>query len=170
MISIITIRSIGALLLLGTLSGCTPRPQATVATPAEIRAEITASKSPLLLVHAWATWCDPCRDEFPELIRVHQTFKKQGFELLLVSADDPSGMESVDQFLIEQNCPIGTLVSSELNEAFIETLSPEWGGSLPASFFYADGKLLKEWEGKRTYEEYAETISTLLENSNHETR
>ena len=28
----------------------------------------------------------------------------------------------------------------------------------------------KEWEGKRTYEEYAETISTLLENSNHETR
>jgi len=150
-------------LLLAALASCAPRPpEVTVATPAEIKAGIEASSAPLVLVHVWATWCAPCVEEFPELMKVYTQFEKQGLELILVSGDDPGELEAVEAFLVKQNCPVGSLVSTELGQSFIETLSPNWGGALPSSFFYAEGKLLHEFEGKRSYEDYAEQLETLL--------
>jgi len=142
------------------LAACKPlQPTATAATPAEI-AETLKSADQLTLVHVWATWCGPCRDEFPELVEVLRHFPN--LDVLLLSADDPAETESVEDFLLEYGSPVGSLVSTELNAEFIEAVSPNWGGSLPATFFYRNGKIVREWEGKRTYEEYVETIDTLL--------
>jgi thiol-disulfide isomerase/thioredoxin len=150
-------------LLLAALVSCAPQPpEISVATPGDIKARIKTSTAPLVLVHVWATWCVPCIEEFPELMKVHTNFEQRGLELILVSADDPDEIEAVEKFLVKQNFPVGSLVSTELSQNFIETLSPRWGGSLPSSFFYADGKLLHEWEGKRTYRDYAERIEKLL--------
>lgn len=142
------------------LAACKPPlPAATVATPAEI-AETLESTDQLTLVHLWATWCGPCRDEFPELVEVMHHFPK--LDILLISADDPADTAPVESFLLEYGSPAGSLVSTELNSAFIEAVSPNWGGSLPATFFYRDGKVVREWEGKRTYGEYVDAIETLL--------
>ncbi len=154
----------GTLLLSALLLSCTPTPVATPATPAKIKATIESSKAPLTLVHVWATWCDPCRAEFPELMEVYNHFKAQGMELVLISVDEPADVEFVQAFLEEHNCPVGSLISTELSQKFIETLSPNWAGSLPSSFFYAKGALAAEWEGKRTYAQYAEQIEKLLNN------
>jgi thiol-disulfide isomerase/thioredoxin len=151
------------ILLVAALVSCAPEPPAvSIATPGEIKARIEASTAPLVLVHVWATWCVPCIEEFPELMKVHTQFEGRGLELILVSGDDPDELEPVEKFLLKQNCPVGSLVSTDLSQVFIETLSPNWAGALPASFFYADGKLLHEWEGKRTYQEYAEQLETML--------
>lgn len=155
-----------AVVLLAALVSCAPPPpEVSVATPGEIRARIEASTAPLVLVHVWATWCVPCVVEFPELMKVYEQFEGQGLELILVSGDDPGELEAVRNFLVEQNCPVGSLVSTELGRDFIETLSPNWGGALPSSFFYAEGRLLHEWEGKRSYEDYAEQLETRLRRS-----
>jgi thiol-disulfide isomerase/thioredoxin len=141
-------------------SGCKPpAPEAVPATPSEIVSKIRNVKK-LTLVHVWATWCAPCRDEFPELMHVIKEFPK--LDVILVSGDDPKEIQQVNEFLAEYESPIGSMVSTELNQEFIEAFSPEWAGSLPATFFYSDGRLVAEWEGKRTYEEYKETIETLL--------
>ncbi|VGO16063.1 Thiol-disulfide oxidoreductase ResA [Pontiella desulfatans] len=151
---------IAAALFLGS---CKPAPPtAAPATPVEIGQRIANAKAPLTLVHVWATWCDPCREEFPELVNIHHTYAGKGLELILVSADDPAATAEVEAFVAEHGSPVGSLVATELNQAFIETLSPDWGGALPASFFFKGGKIVSEWEGKRTYEEYAQTIETLL--------
>lgn len=155
--------SVLGVFLIAALVSCAPQPpEITIATPSDIKARIETSAAPLVLVHVWATWCVPCVDEFPELMKVYEHFENQGLELILVSADDPDEIDSVEKFLQKQNCPVGSLVSTELSQKFIETLSPNWTGSLPSSFFYADGKLIHEWEGKRTYEDYAEQLETLL--------
>lgn len=149
----------------GIIAGCNPAPApiGMIATPMEIKASISNSVAPLTLVHVWATWCDPCRDEFPELMEAYRDTHERGLSLQLVSADDPADMETVNQFLRKQRSPVDSLVSTELSEDFIELFSTNWSGSLPASFFFDEnGKLVDEWSGKRSYDEYIQTIEQLL--------
>jgi len=132
------------------------------ATPQAIRQRVEASEAPLTIVHAWATWCDPCREEFPEVMKVLERYEERGVRLILISADEPDETELVEAFLTEHLSTIGSLVTTELSESFIEALSPTWTGALPASFFYRNGRLVKEWEGIRSFDHYSETIDALL--------
>ena len=42
----------------------------------------------VVLVNFWATWCPPCRKEFPSLGRVRKLFKPEDFEVLAVNVDE----------------------------------------------------------------------------------
>ena len=41
----------------------------------------------LLLIDFWAAWCNPCRQENPNLVRVYNQYHKKGFDVLGVSLD-----------------------------------------------------------------------------------
>jgi peroxiredoxin len=43
--------------------------------------------SKLLLVDFWAAWCNPCRQENPNVVKVYNEFHKKGFDVLGVSLD-----------------------------------------------------------------------------------
>jgi peroxiredoxin len=44
-------------------------------------------KGKLVLIEFWASWCGPCREENPNLVKQYQTYKDKGFEILSVSLD-----------------------------------------------------------------------------------
>jgi len=41
----------------------------------------------LLLIDFWAGWCNPCRQENPNVVRVYKEFNKKGFDVFGVSLD-----------------------------------------------------------------------------------
>jgi peroxiredoxin len=43
--------------------------------------------SKLLLIDFWAAWCNPCRQENPNVVKVYNEFHKKGFDVLGVSLD-----------------------------------------------------------------------------------
>ncbi len=52
--------------------------------------EVTLSEfrgKKFVLVDFWATWCGPCRGEFPHLKEAYLEYKDKGFEILAVSID-----------------------------------------------------------------------------------
>ncbi|MBC3540027.1 redoxin domain-containing protein [Rufibacter sediminis] len=48
---------------------------------------ISSLRGKWVLVNFWASWCLPCRQENPNLIRIYQKYKSKGFEVLGVSLD-----------------------------------------------------------------------------------
>lgn len=57
------------------------------------------NKKPLL-INFWATWCGPCRVEFPDLVEIDKDYKKKGLNFALVSVDDFGIIDSrVPEFL-----------------------------------------------------------------------
>lgn len=48
------------------------------------------SKSNLCVVNLWATWCEPCLGEIPELNEVKEIFKKDSVSFLSLSVDNDS--------------------------------------------------------------------------------
>ncbi len=57
-------------------------PDRTVGTLANLRGKV-------IMVHFWATWCAPCRDELPGLLRAAgELARTRPFELVAVSVDD----------------------------------------------------------------------------------
>lgn len=98
-----------------------------------------------LLLNFWATWCVPCRREFPDLVKIGADYGGRGVEFALVSADDVSDIKTlVPEFLREMRA--ATLPAYLLNAAdtmaAIAQVDPEWGGELPATFLFdRQGKL-----------------------------
>jgi peroxiredoxin len=67
--------------------------------PAVSGEEVTLQsfRGKVLLINFWATWCGPCREELPELVRVQEKFRKRGLAVVAVSVDND--VENVRAFL-----------------------------------------------------------------------
>jgi len=52
----------------------------------------------VLIVNFWATWCEPCREEVPALLRVQTKYASNGVQVVGISLDS---VDKVRQFAIE---------------------------------------------------------------------
>lgn len=118
----------------------------------------------VLLVNFWATWCDPCREESPALVRLHNTYRGRGLSLVAISMDEPESVGEVEKFLKSQGAQFGSYRRNFRDfGAFIDTINPRWGGGLPASFLYdRNGNLVESWQGATSYEEFEKAVKPLL--------
>lgn len=52
-------------------------------------------KGKVVLVNFWATWCEPCKKEFPHFQNFLNKYRGKGFEILAVSIDEGRSVSSV---------------------------------------------------------------------------
>ena len=104
-----------------------------------------------LLINFWATWCDPCREEFPDLVRVDSDYRSKGLNFVAVSLDDISDIKSaVPKFLNEMKATMAVvLLNVNDPEPAIKAVDEKWDGELPATFLYdKEGKVIFRHFGK----------------------
>jgi len=121
----------------------------------ELNDIIKSRKGKVLLINIWATWCIPCKEEFPDLIKISEKYGKQ-IELIGISIDYPDEVDTkIIPFLNKLKPNFINYVNVENDtEKFINNLNPNWSGAIPASFFYdLDGKQFLFYEGKMSFEE-----------------
>src|ERR687884_723345 len=53
-----------------------------------------ATETRPLLINFWATWCDPCREEFPDLVKIDTEFRSKGLDFIAISLDDPPDVKT----------------------------------------------------------------------------
>lgn len=118
----------------------------------------------MVLLNLWATWCVPCREEFPALLKLQRALADRGFKLILVSADFASQRPQVESFLAQEGVHFRTFLKAQSDDAFIEGIDHRWSGALPASaLFDRDGHEVVFWEGKSTYEDVLAKVTPLLD-------
>ena len=112
------------------------QPRVTQIDDAKIKELLKPSGKPLL-VNFWATWCGPCREEFPDLVEIDKEYRGK-IDFITVSLDFVEELETgVPAFLREMKAEMPTylLVSADEN-AFISSITKEWSGALPFTILY----------------------------------
>jgi len=119
----------------------------------------------VLLINFWATWCEPCRDEFPGLVRLDRAYHSRGLSVVEISMDEPQSVPAIKNFLHSNGARFGSYRGNfhDFVKA-IDSIQPAWQGGIPASFLYdRDGKLVAWWEGEVKFEEFDQVVTPLLD-------
>jgi thiol-disulfide isomerase/thioredoxin len=151
-----------ALLIGGTAQAA---PRATI-TPAKLETVLAAIRKPgarAVLVNVWATWCEPCREEMPDLVRAYRAHKAEGLRLVLISSDDEENRAEAEKFLAAQGVDVDSFLKVGDDMAFIDGLDKRWSGALPASFIFdGKGRLLHFWPRQITHDELEAKLTEAL--------
>jgi len=90
-----------------------------------------------LLVNFWATWCDGCREEFPDLVKIDDDYRAKGLGFLSVTVDEPEDKGQAATFIQEMKAKMPVvLLNVPDKEPAIHAIDMNWDGALPATFLY----------------------------------
>ncbi len=117
-----------------------------------------------VLVNFWATWCEPCRDEYPLLNELAKQYAPQGLQIIGVSMDDDGDLILMRRFLARYK-PVFPNYRKKggVESAFTQSVMAGWSGVLPATFFYAkDGRQVGHQLGEGKRDTFEAAIRALL--------
>lgn len=63
-------------------------PDFELPTPEGKLVKLSDFRGKYVLIDFWASWCPPCREENPNVVKVYQQFKNKNFTVFGVSLDD----------------------------------------------------------------------------------
>ncbi len=72
----------------------------------EVSLEALLKRNKLVLLNFWATWCPPCREEIPELIKLQGTYQGRSFTVLGVDVGESAAKVSSFADKIGINYPV----------------------------------------------------------------
>lgn len=98
----------------------------------------------LTIVHFWATWCDPCIHEYPQLNALQLGYADRGLKVVAISMDGLAHVKNVRKFYQEQGIKDMPPYFDNGSKAFRLTKAR----GLPTSFFVdANGMKIAVAEG-----------------------
>ncbi len=105
-----------------------------------LRALVKDSEKPLL-INFWATWCGPCRAEFPDLVKIDEDFRPKGLTFLTVSIDTVSLADtSVSDFLKSYDATMPSYLldveDRRLINRAIRRIAPRFAGGFPVTMLF----------------------------------
>ena len=148
----------------GTLAADAPRLAGEVDAQGLAQA-IAKEKGRVVLVNFWATWCVPCREEFPDLVRLAKKYRDRGLSIVGVSTDLAKDLPAVEKFLTAARPDFRNYrkKSGGDDQDFIESVDPRWGGELPFSVLYdRDGRKAGVLSGKQSPADFEKAVTKLL--------
>jgi thiol-disulfide isomerase/thioredoxin len=137
----------------------------TPAGVATVKKAIAAQKGHVVVVNFWATWCVPCVQEFPDLVRLQQRHRGEGLVVMAVSADMKKDIKAkVSPFLTRQHADFPQFLQVSADpEDFINAFDPSWQGDLPRTFVYDKrGRLVKVLSGPQSRHAFEAAVKPLL--------
>ncbi len=113
-------------------------------------------KDQVVLVNFWATWCEPCQEELPDLVALHKKYKDKGFTVLGINMD-LRGKKVVGPWVKNNAVPFPILLTQgEVPHGYNVP-------GLPASALIdRRGRVARSYLGPRSLDELARDVESTL--------
>ncbi len=126
---------------------------------------LASANGHVVVVDTWATWCVPCREEFPHLVDLNEKYSKDGVVCISVSVDSPTEHAAAAEFLREQNA---NFPNYRFEDDSVDWLD-KWNikGIPVVLVFDSQGKLAKKFDmddpdNQFSYAEVEELVAKLV--------
>jgi len=121
--------------------------------------ELGKQKAPIVILNFWASWCVPCLEEFPSIVKMKNKFKDNEVLLIGINNDDDNPKKAIKQTVnrFKLNFPIVSDPKGEMAEKFLIS-------GIPVSIIYHKGKVIEISHGAKDFssEEVTESFKKLL--------
>ena len=103
----------------------------------------------MLLVDFWATWCQPCLQEFPEFETMYRMYGHRPFDLVTVSVNYPDEKAGVLKALERQHATTTNLLFGSTDiYALMAAFDPDWNAAVPYTMLIGPkGEVLYKRQG-----------------------
>ena len=106
----------------------------------------------LVFLNFWASWCEPCEKEMPDLEKLHNQFKDRKFQMLTVSVD--ADADAAAKFYKQHNLtmpwfsdPGRTIADKYKVNVYPETFLIDRNGHIIRHFWAVNAQILSQMEG-----------------------
>lgn len=116
---------------------------------------IDQARGRVVLVNFWATWCGPCRAEFPDLKRLRKHTAESELEMIGVSLDFDGDM--LRDFLRDNPLPYPTYLADQRLMADLKL------DAIPKTWIFApDGTMIQDHDGPLSFEAMRAVVQRAL--------
>jgi len=101
--------------------------------------ELNKQTDSVYIYNFWATWCKPCTEEMPALLKIQKEFANDKMKLILISLDMPSQKDTrLAKFIKDYEISSKVLLLDEPDaNKWIPMVDESWTGSIPATLISA---------------------------------
>lgn len=146
-----------------------PRGEVRVADLKGIEEALAGYRGQALLVNFWASWCEPCVDEMPELVEVAREHRGKGLVVLTISYDLVTSegpreetVKEVNAFVVEQKVDLPVFLYDGRDD---EEINRRFGlpGAVPVTLAIdKHGKVVERHLGRATKDRFGTLIKRAL--------
>ena len=165
------------LLALALVAGCQPdaaaetqgggagdadgQPVVEVASAEALVDDLDGVEAEWVVLNFWATWCPPCRVEFPDFTRYDAEMDGEGVDVRFVSLDDPRDLDAVRAFLADHDVDDPSYLYTGQGDVTSE-LNPFVGAALPITMILDADRIVQHTHvGLLQYPELKETVAAV---------
>jgi thiol-disulfide isomerase/thioredoxin len=116
-------------------------------------------QAPIVVLNFWASWCTPCLEEFPSLVKLRKKYPTKKMEIIAINSDDTNALKKIDKKKKEfgLNFKIVHDKKSKHIEDFLIS-------AIPVSIIYHKGKVFSVSKGAKDFYsgEFLQEVDKLL--------
>ena len=118
---------------------------------------LAKQRGKVTLLNFWGTWCPPCQQEIPDLVRLDKEYRAKGVDVVGIALNE----ESADS--LRKWCASHGVAYRQAQA--VESIQHAYGDihEVPVSVLIdADGKIRRRWEGERDYNTFRRAVDSVL--------
>lgn len=124
------------------------------------KVKLSSLRGKVCVIDMFASWCPHCQEHAPQVAKVYNQFKAQGFTMLSLATDKKEDVANVKKFIKDYGFvhPVG-FISNEVMAYYADPRNH----SIPQVILFGkDGKMMKRWIGWG--EERTKELTSLIQN------